>query len=263
VKKVKAGKKVVESKGGAGGASAGTGSLFKKSPRNFRLGGDIQPKRDLTRFVKWPKYVRIQRQKRVLLQRLKVPPTINQFTQTVDKNESSKLLKLLQKYSPETRKEKTLRLKERAEALKGGKAADKTDKPKLLKFGLNHVTTLVEEGKAKLVIIAHDVDPVEMMVHLPALCRKKGTPFCFIRGKATLGKLVHLKTATCVALTDINAEDLMEVEQLSTNFMGKYVNNIDIRKTWGGGVMGIKNQHMMAARQKLVDEELAKKANME
>jgi large subunit ribosomal protein L7Ae len=263
VKKVKAGKKVVESKGGAGGSSAGTGSLFKKSPRNFRLGGDIQPKRDLTRFVKWPKYVRIQRQKRVLLQRLKVPPTINQFSQTIDKNESGKLIKLLTKYSPETRKEKTQRLKELAEAQKGGKGGDKTDKPKLLKFGLNHVTTLVEEGKAKIVVIAHDVDPIELMVHLPALCRKKGTPFCFMRGKATLGKLVNLKTATCVALTDVNTEDLIEVEQLAANFTKRYVEDINIRRTWGGGIMGIKNQHMMAARQKLIDEELAKKANME
>ena len=87
MKKAK-GKKVVESKGGAGGASAGSGSLFKKNAKNFRLGGDIQPKRDLTRFVKWPRYIRIQRQKRILMQRLKVPPTINQFSQTLEKNQS-------------------------------------------------------------------------------------------------------------------------------------------------------------------------------
>ena len=48
-------------------------------------GGNIQPKRDLTRFVRWPKYVRLQRQKQVLYQRLKVPPSINQFTQTLDR----------------------------------------------------------------------------------------------------------------------------------------------------------------------------------
>ena len=53
------------------------------------------------------------------------------------------------------------------------------------------MTELVEEGKAKLVVIAHDVDPLEMMIFLPALCRKKGVPYCFIRGKARLGKLVH------------------------------------------------------------------------
>ena len=48
-------------------------------------GGDIQPKRDLSRFVRWPKYIRLQRQRAVLYQRLKVPPSINQFTQTLDK----------------------------------------------------------------------------------------------------------------------------------------------------------------------------------
>jgi len=73
---------------GSGKADDARSSLFKKSPRNFRIGGDIQPVRDLTRFVKWPKYIRIQRQKRILLQRLKVPPAINQFRQTIDKNQS-------------------------------------------------------------------------------------------------------------------------------------------------------------------------------
>ena len=48
-------------------------------------GQNIQPKRDLTRFVKWPKYVRLQRQKAILLKRLKVPPSINQFSSTLDR----------------------------------------------------------------------------------------------------------------------------------------------------------------------------------
>ena len=46
--------------------------LFEKRPRNFAIGQDIQPKRDLSRFVKWPKYIRLQRQKVVLQTRLKV-----------------------------------------------------------------------------------------------------------------------------------------------------------------------------------------------
>lgn len=49
------------------------------------IGQDIQPKRDLSRFVRWPKYVRLQRQRAVLVQRLKVPPPINQFRQTLDR----------------------------------------------------------------------------------------------------------------------------------------------------------------------------------
>jgi ribosomal protein L7Ae-like RNA K-turn-binding protein len=126
---------------------------------------------------------------------------------------ASQLLKLLSKYSPETKKEKKVRLLKEAEGkakdpkAKDAKKTDKKDKPVVLKFGLNHVTELVEQGKAKLVAIAHDVDPIEMMVYLPALCRKKGIPYAFVKGKVRLGKLVHQKTATCVALVDSRKED--------------------------------------------------------
>jgi len=55
------------------------------------IGGALPPKKPLNRFVKWPKYVRIQRQKRVLCQRLKVPPALNQFTKALDKNSGASL----------------------------------------------------------------------------------------------------------------------------------------------------------------------------
>ena len=96
MKKVTKGKKVVTASAGAkGGAGKVKSPLFEKRPRNFRIGGDIQPKRDLTRFVRWPKYIRIQRQKRILLQRLKVPPAINQFSKTIDKNQGKLQIVLL------------------------------------------------------------------------------------------------------------------------------------------------------------------------
>jgi large subunit ribosomal protein L7Ae len=247
----------------AGGAKgSGGSSLFQKSPRNFRIGGDIQPRRNLTRFVKWPKYVRIQRKKAIMMQRLKAPPVLAQFRNTIDKNQAGQLLKLLAKYSPETRKEKKDRLVGEAEARKGAASGHTTPKPLHLKFGLNHVTTLVEEGKAKLVVMAHDVDPLEIMVFLPALCRKHNVPFCFVRGKARLGKLCHTKTATCVALTDVRKEDLTDFANLQSNFTANFNENVALRRTWGGGVMGIKNQHMMAKREKAREIELAKKANM-
>eukprot|EP00166_Cyanidium_caldarium_P003414 ctg_3319.g617 len=43
-------------------------ALFEKRPRNYGIGQSIQPKRDLSRYVRWPKYVRLQRQRKVLLQ---------------------------------------------------------------------------------------------------------------------------------------------------------------------------------------------------
>merc|ERR1719329_976679 len=254
----KTGKKVVST--GAAAKSTGAGSLFKKSARNFRIGGAIQPVRNLTRYVRWPKYVRIQRQKRVLFMRLKSPPVLNIFTHTIAKNQQGQLMKLFNKYQPETKSVKKDRLQSEAEARKGGNKAEHIGpKPVHLKFGLNHITTLVEEGKAKLVAIASDVEPIELMCFLPALCRQKGVAFCIVKGKANLGKLVHLKTATCVALTDVKKEDLQDFNTLQKTFMANFNDNVALNKMYGGGLMGIKNQHMMKKRQAILDLEAARK----
>ena len=119
-----------------------------------------------------------------------------------------------------------------------------------LKYGLNHVTTLVEDGKAQLVVIASDVDPLEIVVHLPTLCRAKGVAFAFIRSKARLGKLVGAKTATCVAITDVRKEDLTDFNNLQTTFKAQFNDNSDLTRKWSTNIMGIKNQHMMAKREK-------------
>ncbi|KAL8214768.1 hypothetical protein R6Q57_004217 [Mikania cordata] len=60
--------------------------LFEKRPKQFGIGGALPPKKDLHRFVRWPQVVRIQRKRRILKQRLKVPPALNQFTKILDKN---------------------------------------------------------------------------------------------------------------------------------------------------------------------------------
>merc|ERR1711896_92831 len=151
-------------------------SAVEKKPRTFSIGGDILPKRNLNRFVKWPKYVRLQRSKMTLLKRIKVPPAINQFSNTFDKRQASQLFRLLNNLKPETKTEKVAG---------GGKGSAK--KPTAVKMGLNHVTTLVEEKKAKLVVIAHDVDPIEVIVWLPSLCKSRGVPYCIVKSKSRLG----------------------------------------------------------------------------
>jgi len=74
------------------------------------VGNSIQPTRNLTRFVKWPKYITFQRQKRILLTRIKVPPAIAQFSRALDKNQANVLFRLLKKYSPEDNKQRRARL---------------------------------------------------------------------------------------------------------------------------------------------------------
>jgi large subunit ribosomal protein L7Ae len=92
------------------------------------------------------------------------------------------LFKLLLKYRTESRKEKKERLKKEAVAQAEKKPAAETKKPLLVKYGLNHVTSLIENNAAQLVVIAHNVDPIELVLHVPTLCRKKGIPFCFVKG---------------------------------------------------------------------------------
>merc|ERR1719335_1933340 len=129
---------------------------------------------------------------------------------------------------PETKEAKKQRLMQMAEAKKEGKEAT-GKKPVVLKYGLKHVTSLVESKQAKLVVIPHDVEPLELVVWLPALCRKMDVPYCFIKGKARLGQLVGTKTATCVAVTGVRREDQNELENLGKAFHGQFNDNADLR----------------------------------
>merc|ERR1712199_6558 len=221
-------------KGGAAPKIDFPRSAVVAKKRTFGIGGDVLPQnRDLTRFVRWPKYVRLQRSKMTLLKRIKIPPAINQFSNTFDKRQASQLFRLLNNLKPETKTEKKARRNEAADAVAaGGKATSK--KPVCVKQGLNHVTTLVEEKKAKLVVIAHDVDPIEIIVWLPALCKARGVPYCIVKSKARLGAVVGKKTATCLAITDVKPENKNDLANLITlanaNFMDVYE---DHQRKWG------------------------------
>lgn len=239
---------------------ASTDPLFPSRPRTFGIGGNIRPSgRDLSRFVRWPKYVRIQRQRAVLYQRLKVPPAINQFTKTLGKNEAMTVFSLFNKYRPETPAAKKQRIKEAAAAKAAGKEDSASKAPNVVKFGLKHITTLVEEKKAELVLIACDVDPIELVMWLPALCRKMQVPFMIVKDKARLGALVHQKTAAVVALTGVGKEDESQLQLLKDLALEKYNNNPELVRQWGGGIMGLKTQAKLDKRAKALAAEEAKK----
>ncbi|KAF9403932.1 60S ribosomal protein L8B, partial [Entomortierella beljakovae] len=205
----------------------------------------------------WPEYVRLQRQRKILNQRLKVPPALNQFTQVLDKNTATQLFKLANKYRPETRIEKRERLTAAAATqVEKGKKAD-TKKPFVIKYGLNHITALVEAKKASLVVIADDVDPIEVVVWLPALCRKMGIPYVIVKGKARLGTVVHKKTATALAFTETRPEDKAELASLVSAIKANFTEKSDnYRKSWGGGIMGFKSNNKMTKRLNAVKNSL-------
>jgi len=241
---------------GRAGSKKTKNPLFEKRTRNFGIGQDIQPTRNLSRFVKWPEYVRLQRQKKILNMRLKVPPAIAQFQNTADKNLATQIFRLLNKYRPETKAEKKERLVKEAEAIKDGKKKeDVSKKPYAVKYGLNHVVGLIENKKASLVLIPNDVDPIELVIFLPALCRKMGVPYVIIKGKARLGTVVHKKTAAVLALTEVRTEDKSELAKLVTAVKEAYNDKYeDARRHWGGGIMGAKANDRIAKIQKAQEQ---------
>jgi len=232
--------------------------LIEKRPKIFAIGGAIQPKRDLTRFIKYPRYIAIQRQRRILLSRFKVPPTINQFTRTLDKSTASVLFKVLGKYRPESRVQRRQRLRATAEAKTKGETVQAVPKPHI-RFGLNTIVTLIERKEAKLVIIAHDVDPIELVVFLPTLCRKMGVPYVIVKSKSRLGAVVHKKTATAIALTSVEKEDLKDFQNLTDIANQSFNNNTEVRRAWGGNKLVTKANAAIKKKEKAFAKEQSAK----
>merc|ERR1711919_19047 len=118
-----------------------------------------------------------------------------------------------------------------------------------LASGINKIVNLVERKQAQLVVIAHDVDPIEVVVYLPALCRKMDVPYCIVKGKARLGQLVGRKQCTSVAFSEIKNEHKQELAKLVETVKTNYNERADeIRKHWGGGVLGAKSQAKLNKR---------------
>ena len=208
---------------------------------------------DKTASVKFPQYVRLQRQKRILMKRLKVPPPVNHFSHTLDKAAALQLFKFLEKYRPESKAEKKQRVKNQAEkADKSLKVATDAASKKALIQGVKNVTADIESKKAQLVVIAHDVDPIELVIWMPALCRKLEIPYCIVKSKSRLGQIVGMKTCSCVALSEVKPEDRAQfgklVDTVNSGFLAKYKEEMH---HWGGGELSEKTIAKLRAKGQL------------
>ena len=75
---------------------------------------------------------------------------------------ATQLFRLLDKYKPETKQAKKERLRKRAEERASGKQDRPTKRLPVVRSGVNTVTALVESKRAQLVVIAHDIAPIEV-----------------------------------------------------------------------------------------------------
>jgi len=62
--------------------------------------------------------------------------------------------------------------------------------------GANEATKQVERGQAKLVVMAEDVAPEEILAHMPILCEEKKIPYAYVPSKDELGKSAGMTVST-------------------------------------------------------------------
>lgn len=71
-----------------------------------------------------------------------------------------------------------------------------------IKKGSNEVTKELERGNAKLVVVAKDIQPAEIIMHLPLLSKEKGVKCVEVDSKEQLGAAAGLPVGTAaVAIT--------------------------------------------------------------
>lgn len=68
-----------------------------------------------------------------------------------------------------------------------------------VKKGTNEATKAIERGVARLVIIGEDVQPPEIVAHIPPLCEEKNTPYIYVKKQNEIGEAVGLGVKSAAA----------------------------------------------------------------
>lgn len=70
--------------------------------------------------------------------------------------------------------------------------------------GTNEATKAIEKGIAQIVIMAEDVEPEEILMHIPSLCEEKKIPFVYVPTKIELGRASGIDVP-CAAIGVVDA----------------------------------------------------------
>lgn len=84
-----------------------------------------------------------------------------------------------------------------------------------IKKGTNEVTKAIERGKAKVVIVAEDVSPKEITMHIPLLAKEKGINCIMVPSKTELGVAAGMPIATVAVAVIEEGEGKEQLKELS------------------------------------------------
>jgi large subunit ribosomal protein L7Ae len=79
-----------------------------------------------------------------------------------------------------------------------------------VRIGTNETTKAIERSAAKFVVIAEDVQPEEVVMHLPLLCSEKKVPYAYVKSKADLGRAAGINVSTA-AVAVINEGEAKQI----------------------------------------------------
>ena len=73
-----------------------------------------------------------------------------------------------------------------------------------IRKGMNEVTKSIERVQAKIVVMAEDVSPPEILFHIPLLCEEKGIPYGYLSTKKELGNVVRINvSSSAIAIENV------------------------------------------------------------
>ncbi len=78
-----------------------------------------------------------------------------------------------------------------------------------IKKGTNEVIKSIERGESKLVVIAEDVNPPEVVYYLPTLCDDKKVPYVYVKKRSDLGSKVGIASAASISIVDYGKNEEM------------------------------------------------------
>ncbi len=98
-----------------------------------------------------------------------------------------------------------------------------------IRKGSNETTKAIESGNAALVVIAEDVDPEEVVLHLPMICTEKNIPYCYVGTKKELGASAGLGVP-CAAIAIEKPGNAAEIVKSIAEKVGKLVPKPEVKK---------------------------------
>ena len=87
--------------------------------------------------------------------------------------------------------------------------------------GVNEVTKSIERNMSSLVIIAEDVEPEEVVMHLPTLCEQRKIPYVYVPTKLALGQALGINVPCTAAAIEKTAGAEGMVKEVVSKISGR------------------------------------------